>query len=272
MELLEKREVLVKLTNNPHLSNNQIAEQIGLTAQEVGGVRAWFGRKGADYLVEVEGKLAEQNVKIGEFRNVDGKYKKLARLKMAKHIDDTKLKFGRVLTLPWKEWALEKVVSENASKLLSYDACESNPAVFLEMVANSRIVGRRNVCYPTPISDRIYAAKEGTYDHALLDYCGALDKQKEELMYALQNNIVKVGGIIAVTLTKARSKDTLVGKLNALRSELSGETIKPNCNASGISMFFKAMCALTDFEVVEEFYYKDKGKSPMTLTILKRTR
>ena len=272
MKLAVKKELVQAFINNPHLSNNQLAERYRLSSKGVAAVRRWHDKKGVDYLLDIEGQLKLMGHKSGEFTNFVGIGKSEARDIMVENIRESRVKTGMVLTLPYKDWKIEKLVHNTVSKRFGYDAVESDPKVFLDMVANMGSVGvkSKNKVHYGKMQDRILAAKTDEYAHALLDYCGTLENMQSEILHLMVNNLVQKDGTVAVTLLKARCTEKSVGKINKLTAELSGQNIKPNDNTNGVKMFFKMACALTDFEVVQEFEYRDS--SPMILIVLKRTK
>jgi len=284
-----KLEIVQTIKENPILTNTQVGEIHEVTAQVVSGTRTWFIKNPIKYennlkllILETEKRTALVNKlyveKSNEFKNKGGKGKKEARQIMVNHINDAKtqkLNRGVIATLPSNTWAIEDLIHTQVSKMFSYLACERVEGVFIDMVTKLNQFGRKNVPFFGSLSEIILGAKEDQFDHIIADYCGVLSTFKNELIHACLNNIVKVGGTISVTTLKARNDTEFTSKMNGFYSEtITG--LKDSCsinltdNHQAISMFFKSLSAITNFEVVEEFCYCDTA--PMILVVLKRTK
>jgi len=269
----QRKEIIHIIGGDPKLTNRAIGNMLSVPAKKVSATRRWLNKKGEDvYLAETESKIAEMKTYVnGLFSNHSGVGKRTARKKMVEHIGATDLKKGQVLTLPADTWAIEALIQETVSKRFGYTACEKSIEVFPLMAAKIAWYGvkSRNEAFHGTTTQKIYEAKEDTYDHMLLDYCGILDNFGKEIIHACNANIVKKGGIIAITLTKAHCTKPWVSKVNNLKTELTGEAITSHPNSHAYPMFFKFLTSITDFEVVETFDYCDT--TPMTLVVLKRT-
>ena len=262
-----KYEIVNKKKTVPSVTNDELSELYGLTKKQVAGVLIAYKRFGGNWVDRLMSELGMSEEVYSDFSNFDGDGKLGARGRILLAIESAKIRVGKILTLPSSEWRMERLLN-SVSKRFSYIACENNVEYFKKMVAKSDWYGTNNVCHQTSVGNLIFQAKEDEYSHLILDYCGRLESFQKEIKYACENNIVKKGGIIAVTLFKTRSSAPIISKLNQLHSDMSGQFVKMNDNENAIKMFFHCLSALTEFEVVEEFTYNDS--SPMILVILKR--
>ena len=262
-----KYEIVNKKKAVPSVTNDELSELYGLTKKQVAGVMIAYKRFGGDWVDKLKSELGLSEEVYSGFSNFEGNGKLGARERMFRYVKLSKFRCGKIMTLPSTEWKMERKLNQ-ISKRFNYIACENNPEYFKKMVAKSDWYGTNNVCHQTSVGDLIFQAKEDEYSHLLLDYCGQFETFQKEIKYACENNIVKKGGIIAVTLYRTRSNSPMVSKLNQLHSDLSCQFVKMNDNTNAVKMFFHCLSALTEFEVVEEFTYHDS--SPMILVILKR--
>jgi len=264
----QKNEIIVAKLAVPTATNAEIAEAQGLTKSQVAGVLIAYKRFGGDYFAKLQSELGISETIHSDFNNFCGDGKLSARERILLAIKFAKYRCGKILTLPSSEWRMERIINNEVSKRFSYVACDNNPEYFKKMVAKSDWYGTNNVCHQTSVGNLILSAKEDEYSHLILDYCGRFETYKQEILHACSNNIVKKGGVIAVTLYRTRSNSPMVSKLNRMYSDVTGQFIRVNDNTNAVRMFFQCVSGVTDFEIVEEFTYSDK--SPMILVILKR--
>jgi len=282
--LRERLKVATFLKANPTATNEEIVVATKVK-KPLSGIRKWITTKGVDEYIAMITLLrnAERKEKqvarreksgktkaatVGEFTNQVGENKNVARNKMVNAIANSGIKKGKVLTLPHTEWTIERMISQYVSKVFNYVAVERNFEDYVTMKLNSKQYGQKNECYEGSISDKIIPMGVDSYSHMLLDYCGLLETNKNDILHALTNNLVVNGGTIAVTVLKARCSSPSVVKTNRLKAKWTGETIKDTDNASYIKTFFELVAAITDFEVIESLEYYDSA--PMMLTILRR--
>lgn len=290
LEATQKLQVIETIESKPNATNKAIADALQVSPSQVSSIRYWLNKKGISYKEEVSSSIDEINKLTKElnelysfvsnnFKNVVGEGKKQARRVMTSWIalskKDYGLKKGTIATLPSNTWAIEDIIYNNISKKFSYLACERNGDVFVDMVSKMNQYGKNNIPHKGNLSDVIYNAKQDEFDHIIADYCGVLSSFKDEIIHACLNKVVKVGGTISVTTLKARNDKEFTSKLNEFYSEtITGTKDSPMIdikdNHQAIRMFFKSLCAITNFEVVEEFCYNDTA--PMMLVVLKRIK
>lgn len=118
------------------------------------------------------------------------------------------------------------------------------------------------------ISNVIYGKNEGSYGHLILDYCGNLVTIKKEVEYAIQNNVLAVNGVMAITFSKPiRGIDNESLKLLGLAPINNTDTRCASDRA--IEAYFNKVTGFTH-QIEEFFYYMDTY--PMTLVIIKRVK
>jgi hypothetical protein len=108
----------------------------------------------------------------------------------------------------------------------------------------------------------------------ILDYCGHLSTFSKEIEYVINNDILKLFGIMAITFGKPlRGLDSQTAKIKGLAPINNGDE---RCVSDrGIENYFAKITGW-NYEVKEIFYYSDKKESgkgyPMTLVIIQRIK
>lgn len=261
------------IAENPNISNASILSLVDIKESQIGGVRKWLTQKGVNEYVEfLKAKLAteKQTYKVGNFTNKTGNGKNKARRAMTKAIKESGVKKGTILTLPSTTWSLEKMIRENVAKAFNFLAVENDFENYVVMRRMGKNYGRGNKYYEGEIGDKILGASEGEYAHMMLDYCGQLETYKKEIVHAIMNNLVVVGGTIAVTVGAARDGGDHIKKVNEYRMDVTGEEYNVTDNYQYITTFFEFITALSGFEMVQTVRYADTY--PMMLVIIKRTK
>jgi len=197
------------------------------------------------------------------FPHTKGTQKKIARLKIINAIKKTDNKVGEMLSLPAGKAVMEKLIHKDI-KTIRFNICEHSKPIFQELantVCNYFV--KKPKLHLCKIGDLIYKAKENQYLHIVLDYCGAVSTFEEEIKVAFEKNIVKVGGIISLTLSKRGCSPEFVKKI----SNLSG------------TKFSEKESATRDFlnnqakdKYVKEVDYMYGDKTPMMLYIYRRIK
>lgn len=212
---------------------------------------------------------------VNSFSNSDGVYKKQAREKMTEYIVKSGLTAGKILTLPFSTCKLELTINETINNnKFEYLGCEQEETTYYEMLQTIARERLNMNTYKGSISDKIYQSKEDQYSHLLLDYCGTLETFATEIKYAVDNNIVKKGGTISVTLCKrgSRKKGTISTLLESLPEGLFPEE---KTVALGAKLFFSNLVS-SEYKFEEFFEYQDINeetgtrKMPMMLIVIRR--
>ena len=220
-------------------------------------------------LVELKTSKKVKKVK-NTYVNSEGINKQQARDIMVSAIKKTNIKKGKILSLPFNTCKLELLLNSTVKNKFEYIGCERQTDTYFDMlktIAENKI---NMHTYNGDIGDKIYQAKENEYSHLLLDYCGVLHSFAEEIKHAVNNNIVKEGGTISITLNK---RGYPIAQEDIANKILKGLPEGLFAGEKGVSLatklFFTRLIG-SDYTFEEFFEYHDKHKSPMMLIILRR--
>lgn len=295
LNTLSKQEIKNFIVENQTKSITEIANELGLSVATIRANYAWLVRdniiqktatkttKKASFtsLKDSVDKISKSINKVDKlydkikkdskntYHNHEGENKQTAREKMVKAIVDSGV-FGIVPTLPNTEWTIEKMI-DNQTKGNSFIGVERDLATYKKMKANLKALKKQGLFGSTlhgDIAQVIYGKNESTYAHVILDYCGNLVTFKNEINHVIQNNILAVNGIMAVTFSKPiRGIDNESLKLLGLAPTNNTDT---RCDSDrAIEAYFNKITGFTH-KVEEFFYYRDTY--PMTLVIIKRVK
>jgi predicted ATP-grasp superfamily ATP-dependent carboligase len=197
------------------------------------------------------------------FPHTKGKQKRIARLKIVDAIKNTENKVGEMLSLPAGKAVMEKLIHKDI-KTIRFNMCEHSKPIFAQL-ANTvcNYFAKKPKLHLCKIGDLIYNAKENQYLHLVLDYCGAVSTFEEEIKVAFEKNVVKVGGVISLTLSKRGCLPEFVQKTT---------------NLSGRKFFEKEAATRTFLDTqakdnyIKEVDYMYGDKNPMMLYIYRRVK
>ena len=241
------------IEENSELDNKQIAELLKTSIPKVRAVRYWMQFKNTE--------------KNSSYTNVDGIKKQSAREKIISCIESSGINDGKILTLPFSTCEIERQIISKFRNKFHFIACEREEDVYYKMlntIAENRLTMSTHF---GNIEDKIYSSKENEYSHLILDYCGQISTFQNELDYVFRNNIIRIGGTIAITLCKrGEIKGELGDKINALADNLIP---KEQIQSYAIKTFFSQYVGKT-YKMETYLEYHDDGKSPMVLVTLKR--
>jgi len=229
---------------------------------------------------ETNVQLAKINktLESAEKRNLDdlgnytggGKQKDIARDKMASYIK----KSGVVGVVPSLMY-VNTIIEENVLKTLpnmEFIGIDDNPKVIKELKSNikrKKLPITAKVC---KISEMIYGVDSDSYAHLILDYCGNLFTFTKEIEHAIDNNIVQVGGTIAVTFSKTMRSGNGQNAdfIRSLSNTISNNVDDFRCDANRQNEAYFYNIIGRNYAVREFFNYRDT--SPMMLVILQRVK
>ena len=122
------------------------------------------------------------------------------------------------------------------------------------------------------MSGEIFGKESDIYAHLILDYCGNLFKQAKEIEYVIDNNLVKVGGIIAITISKAmRSGQGVTADfIRSLSNTISNNVDDFRCDSDRQNEAYFYNIVGRNYAVREFFHYHDTNS--MSLIILQRVK
>lgn len=200
------------------------------------------------------------------YTNHNGENKEKARNKMANYVIGSGI-IGIVPTLPNTEWVIEQKID---SKLrgVEFLGVECNEPTFNIMKTNLRTTKLKAKTHFGFIGELMYGKLENTYAHLILDYCGMLPTMSKEIEYAINNDIIKIGGFMAITFAKPiRGTDIQSEKIKSLSA--INNTDDRCVSDKGVEAYFNKVTGW-NYQVVEFFYYQDTY--PMTLVMIKRIK
>lgn len=218
------------------------------------------------------------NIESAEKRKIDelgdytggGKQKDLARDKMANYIKKSGV-VGVVPSLMWTNTIIEENVLETLPNM-QFIGIDDNVKVINKLKLNikrKKLPITAKVC---KMSDMIYGIDSNSYAHLILDYCGNLFSFSKEIEHAIDNDIVQIGGIIAITF----SKTMRVGNgenadfIRSLSNTISNNVDDFRCDADRQNEAYFYNIIGRNYAVREFFHYCDS--SPMSLVILQRVK
>lgn len=279
METLNVKQVIL---SNVDKSNQEIAQMLNISVPKVSCTRNWLVRKGE---IESNSKPKKVTKKLNTsdvmaiygnltntYRNHNGENKEVARVKMTNHVVNSGV-VGVVPTLPNTDWIIEQKIA-NQLPDMNFIGAELDKVTYNKMRKNLKGLELNATTHFGKIGELIYGKTDDTYAHLILDYCGHLSTFSKEIEYAINNNVVKVGGVMAITFGKPlRGLDSQTAKIKGLAPINNGDE---RCVSDrGIENYFAKITGW-NYEVSEIFYYSDKKESgkgyPMTLVIIKRLK
>ena len=207
----------------------------------------------------------------GEYKNGEGENKKQAKKIMQEHIIATNIQ-GHIGTLTNLYIDMETAIY-NAMPNCDFIAVENNPRVFEQMRRKFKKCGLPIKCKFGLFSSILYGEDKNTYAHLIMDYCGDLPTIAKELEYTIDNDLVGVGGIIALTTNKINRRGS--GEMWDFITSLSdyktiNKDIDSRSNTEIQNERFLYSILGKNYRIIEVFNYRDDY--PMTLTIIKRIK
>jgi hypothetical protein len=273
-EQITKDAIRKAIVKNPSVNRAELATKLGVTLREVGAMYASLKRYGVIESVELPKEPKKRGRKPKEskntYHNENGQNKAIARQKMAEIIIKSGV-HGVIPTLPNTNWAIEQMIDKATDGNL-FLGVERDKDTYKKMNATLRNLKKTTKFFGSThlgnISEIIYGKNENSFAHMILDYCGNLVTIKKELEYAIQNNVLAVGGIMAVTFAKA-IRGTGPESLKLLELAAENNTDARCASDKAVEAYFQKITGFSH-KVVEFFHYCDT--SPMTLVLIKRVK
>jgi predicted ArsR family transcriptional regulator len=213
-----------------------------------------------------------EKLKIDELGNYTGggKQKDLARDKMVNYITRTGLE-GVVPSLMFTNTYIEETILKTLPNM-EFIGIDDNPKVVSQLKKNIRAKKLPITTKVGKISEMIYGIDTDTYGHLILDYCGNLFTFTKEIEHAIDNDIVKVGGIIAITFSKTMRSGNGQNAdfIRSLSSTISNNVDDFRCDADRQNESYFYNIIGRKYAVREFFHYHDS--SPMSLVIIQRVK
>lgn len=184
------------IIDNKDLSCKEVMESLNITSNVY--------RANLASITKRNKKLKESSKIIsGVFTHEESVNKNvLYRNPIIEKINESSLKSGIIFSLPAKNFTTEKRIFNEISKKFEFFGVEHDEKVYFKLLENLAKNKFKMVVYPTELSELLDTAKENSISHLIADYCGQLHTYENEITNAIKRNIVKVDGIIAITINK----------------------------------------------------------------------
>jgi hypothetical protein len=209
--------------------------------------------------------------KQGEYRNGEGENKKEAKKIMQEHIIATNIE-GHIGTLTNLFIDMETEIYK-AMPNCFFTTVEREYPIFEQMRRDFRNCGIPIKCKFGEFSTILYGENSNTYAHLIMDYCGSLPEIGKELEYTIDNNLVGIGGIIALTTTKTnrRGSGDVWDFITSLSSvETINKDLDNRCKSERQNERYLYSILGKNYQIIKVHPYMDDY--PMILTIIKRIR
>lgn len=289
------------ISNYKNKTNTEMGLELGLSKYEVSSKATWLQRNGVIDLALAKNKLEPkkqskkevvknvtnfnncviENVilnngnvpekKQGVYRNGEGENKKEAKKIMQEYIIATNIQ-GHIGTLTNLYIDMETAIY-NAMPNCDFIAVEKELRVYEQMRRKFKKCGLPIKCKLGYFSDILYGKDKNTYAHLIMDYCGDLPTIAKELEYTIDNDLVGVGGIIALTTAKINRRGSgemwdFITSLSDDKTINKDKDIRSNTEIQNERFLYSILGK--NYKIIEVFNYRDDY--PMTLTIIKRIK
>ena len=221
----------------------------------------------------IQAEINKYRVKTGKntYANHKGFKKDIARNKWVKYIIESGLS-GNLISLMNTEVSGEREIL-NALPDMKITGVECHKPTLNNL---RQVIRKANLPIETKfgfVQEFMYGVDSDHYAHMILDYCSCLTEMTKELEYTINNNLVQVGGYIALTVYKSiRHPNTDKGKfLLSLAETKTNVGIYDNITTSDrVNEIYIQKLLGFNYQLVEVFNYTDT--SPMTLFMIKRIK
>lgn len=208
-----------------------------------------------------------------KFTNKKGIGKINARKKIVDAISDSTNKLKEIVTLAAQDTEIEKMIYKTISKRFKYIMCERNIDEYIKMCqkANSFFKTIPPSFHFGTIGEVIMKMKADSVSHIIADYCGQFATFKDEIAYAMKNNVVEVDGTISITINKRISPGESARFFNEMnRLNPMRETIQNDTMTEHAVLTFLNRNGGNNFAIETIFNYRDSAS--MLLIILRRIK
>lgn len=254
------------------LNTEELATKLGISTRKLAGRKTSLVRRGhLEKKTVYKSSKYKKKTKENPFTNHDGPQKEIARTKIAKYIINSGV-VGTIPTLPFSDCLIEKKIIALAPKN-DFIGIEENLTTFKALKKTVKTEQLPITPYQGKFKDKIYGQSEDAYGHIIADYCGCLVRVHKEIEYIFQNNIIKRGGILALTLSiptrgpgdNAEYIKTFGGYISNSKLDNNKDVIDSEMQVNNFIQNKRG----NNFEILEKFNYQDE-RTPMTVIILRR--
>lgn len=219
---------------------------------------------------------------IGEvvFNNHNGNGKRECRKLVSEYIGNVLGRNPKILTLPCNKWLWEKEVLQNKPES-KFVGVEYNNDVYNKMVKHytedSSLQKSVISMYNCPMSEVISRTKTEEYSHMILDYCGVINSFEDEIEEVLTRDLVKVEGIISITLSKTGRCNGIEGKtisntLKSIPKSMITNGMTDSEFSTRQSIIRMVLNTKGRYSIIDFLDYNDTGGQGMMLFVLQRVK
>jgi hypothetical protein len=198
----EEVEALIKL--NATLMPKQLSEKYPhITWQKFNAVRYWlnvdvYDTKRKEKRIEEIRQIVDR--KPNAYRQKNEGKKDFVRNEVAKLIYDSGI-YGVVPCLPhidcFGEVAINKLTDKN-----TYVGIGNDKLVVEAMKLKKELLGLPMECFYGDMFDFLSQYKTTSFAHIIMDFCGVMPKQMKSVAYAIENDLVPIGGYLFLTFQR----------------------------------------------------------------------
>lgn len=254
------KEIRKYIKDNPKLSNREVGEEFGVSWRSVRANRAHItmGTDTDTPQPRKKSKKRKKTIKGTKFKTGGMKKIKQGRPEKVNAILNSGLLNGLIATLCGETLLIELMLYTRGAKDFKYDLVEQSEEVFnkiLRKLPQTKL--DVNSITKNTMGSVIFNAHEDKYSHLILDYCGRINTFQSEIEMAINNNIVKKGGVIAMTFATRGAKPII-------------EVDKVEGEAIGYTSAKKYFETFDGYKLINSFKYKDSGD--MMVFIIQREK
>lgn len=215
--------------------------------------------------------VSEKKQEVGTYTNGEGKNKKEAKEIMQKHIIASNIQ-GHIGTLTNLFIDMETAIYK-AMPNCHFTAVEHKLEIYEQMRRKFKNCGLPIKCKLGKFSSILYGQNSNSFAHLIMDYCSDIAKIGKEFEYTIVNDLVGVGGIIALTTTKTNrrgSGDVWDFVTSLSNDETINKELDNRCKTEIENERYLYSVLGRKYQIIKVFPYMDKY--PMILTIIKRIK
>lgn len=271
--IMTKNEKIRKvIAKYPKLSNKEISAKVkGSSVYQVSAIRTWINK--ADVMhgrinTKVSKPTVKSDYKVGTYTNEGGVNKEVCRNLVVSDIINSGVT-GTILSLSADNCIVEKKIVESG---LPYDfVCpEMDKETYKKLKVKVSKEDLPIIPYFGRFSDKLFNVDSNRYAHIFADYCGSLETYRREIKFIFDNNLVRVGGFVAITCSV---RGTLFNG-NLFDSLANDDDKDKRCKTvKGVEAFFNRILGL-NYGRVNIFQYNDtkEGKKTQEMLLIRIQR
>ncbi len=216
-------------------------------------------------------RLKDLNDFIENQNNFGGDFKVFARQRMS----DWALKsgvVGKCFSFSHKKAELEQVILKDMPDM-TFLSVDKDKGIIKEMKRTKKLLNLPLDIHCANAIEVLRKVEPNELAHAFLDFCCQLHSASMEIKQVLDNDLVKVNGTIAITVSKTVRVDSKGYWFDLWKNftEITSNQIEDNRTTSDVANLMTLLVIMNErYTIREVFNYRDT--SPMTLFILQRIR